>query len=936
MRTTTSFLLPIAALGAVLAAALLLARYGNYDHDARAIVLAGVVVALVAISQRAPVGNSAEDWAPLDGVAIFAAALLFDPLVAVALVAIAVVLAQGIERVRAQRAAGGRLFIVERRYAVTLVRSSLQAGAAGLVLAAGGWRPGVAQPVSPALFGTLGAAALVIWLLGSLVTAAAIARETGVPAHRLWRQAAPGGLAASLPLFGLCLVGALLAHRYSWALPLVALPAIAWRPTLLARAQHRNLDGFVESLADTVDARDRHTLDHSRRVADYAGKIAAEMGLPKAEIARIVRAARVHDVGNLSIERTLLVRDDTLTGEEWRAIKRHPAIGSDLLARFPHYAPAAPLVRHHHERVDGAGYPDGLYGEHIPIGARVIAVADALDAMASTRPYRPALPAEAIRAELTNQRDRQWDGRVVDALLRLVDRGEIALPGDERLHAFVSQEEAQDAGLGALSPPAQPGERTALEAQLMYQVFHDPLTGLPNRALFMDRLEHALARIRRSPDAIAVIFIDLDNFKAINDSWGHQAGDDVLIEVARRLEGCLRPGDTVARLAGDELTLLIESIGSVDDACTVAERVIAALGQPVDLGVEQEQITASLGIAFSSSGQESAPELLHNADTAMYRAKRDGKAGYAVYEPGMRSDAAEMVELKQDIVLAMERGELRVFYQPRAMLDSGRIVGMEALIRWQHPERGLILPAEFLPAAGHTGIVAEIDRLVLRDALRQLVAWRMAQAGGPPLVVSVNISARTFAAPSLAEDLVALLAEFRLDPRSLMLEVTEDVAMHDPEAAIERFAALKRVGILLAIDNFGAGSSSLSYLKRFPVDTLKIARGFVDGLGYNLGDTAVVRSIIAFASTMRRSVAAEGIETAEQFFQLRGLGCDAGQGNHLAPPLTRETISALLASGATLPLGRVGRGEFHAPRDMPDRPPASAIAPTRRIADAAS
>ncbi|RIK37271.1 MAG: hypothetical protein DCC58_18200 [Chloroflexi bacterium] len=933
MRTNTALHLGIAAGAALLLAVALPAAGGASPALTTSDLLVAIaLVVLLGCTQLLPIERTTERIA-LQGGLVFCLVLLVVPSLAVLLALAGILPVLAWEQHRA-----GRAQRPPAPYApATLAYVAMQAALGGMIVTFGGWQHGGPHNLSVSALVALALAAVTIWLIGSLAPSLSLVLSAGLPTRQILWQVSPSGLLATLPALGLGFAAALLAESRPWVLPLVALAGLGWLRALELFALRRSSDTFLEALADIVDSRDRHTIEHSRRVAGYAERIASELGLARNDVALVARAARVHDIGNMSIEPAMLVRDEPLTGEEWRAVKRHPGIGSNLLLRFPRYAAAAPLVRHHHERVDGSGYPDGLHGEHIPMGARIIAVADALDAMASARPYRPALPADVIRSEFALQRNRQWDGDVVDALLRLVERGEITLPGEERLHRYVVQAALEDQ---QETTPRQPlgsaPERSALEAQLMYQVFHDPLTNLPNRALFMDRLEHALARIRRSSDSVAVIFVDLDNFKTINDTWGHRAGDQVLIEIARRMEACVRPGDTVARLAGDELTLLVENIQSLDDALVVVERVAQALARPIPLEQESVQVSASMGVAFSPAGRETALEVLHHADTAMYRAKKDGKAGYAIYEPGMRHDAADMVELKQDIVLAIERGELTVHYQPKALLDSGRIAGMEALVRWHHPERGLILPAEFLPAAGHTGIVTEIDRYVLRDAVRQVVAWRMAQAAGPPLVVSVNISARTFANPHLANELAALLNEFRLDPRGLMLEVTEDVAMAEPDAAIERFTVLNRLGIQLAIDNFGAGSSSLSYLKRFPIDVLKIARPFVDGLGYDPGDTAVVRAIIAFASTLRRSVAAEGIETAEQFFQLRGLGCEQGQGNHLAPPLSRETISALVAGSATLPLGRAGRGALLAPAPFGERPITSAQTYARRISEATS
>jgi diguanylate cyclase (GGDEF)-like protein len=452
--------------------------------------------------------------------------------------------------------------------------------------------------------------------------------------------------------------------------------------------------------------------------------------------------------------------------------------------------------------------------------------------------------------------------------------------------------------------------RTPLELRLLHQAFHDPLTNLPNRALFMDRLEHALARIRRAPDAIAVLFLDLDNFKPINDNFGHQTGDQLLISVARRLETCVRPGDTVARLAGDEFTLLLENIVDIEDAFVVADRVLESLRSPVTINQHELLIGASIGIAYSTTGREGSDDLLHNADVAMYRAKHGGKAACRLFDPSMKVDALERQELERELRRAVERGELRLFYQPKVSLETGQIVGMEALVRWQHPQRGLILPSEFMPMAEETGLVNGIGEWVLQEAAVHAREWRPELAGEQPLLMSANLSARQFQDPRLVETVAGALRWARIEPWRLTLEITEDVAMENAEQALETLRQLKELGVRLAFDDFGNGRSSLRYLKQFPIDTLKIARSFIDGLGYDADDMAIVRSILDFAGNLRRNVTAEGVETTEQFFLLRGLGCDEGQGYFFARPLTGDAAAALVAASAPLPFGRAGRGHF--------------------------
>ena len=451
--------------------------------------------------------------------------------------------------------------------------------------------------------------------------------------------------------------------------------------------------------------------------------------------------------------------------------------------------------------------------------------------------------------------------------------------------------------------------------RLLRQAFHDTLTDLPNRALFMDRLEHALARIRRAPDAIAVLFLDLDNFKPINDSLGHQAGDQVLVAVARRLETCVRPGDTVARLAGDEFTILLENIVDTDDAFVVAERILETLRSPLTIDQHELFVGTSIGIVHSTSGREGSDELLHQADLAMYRAKASGRPAYRLFDASMKADALNRQELERDLRLAVERAELRLFYQPKVRLDSGRIVGMEALVRWQHPQRGLILPSEFMLAAEETGLIAPIGAWVLREAACHAQAWRPHAPGDPPLAMSANVSTRQFHDPRLVETVSETLRSSGIEPTRLILEITEDVAMADPETTLDTLRELKTLGVRTAIDDFGNGRSSLRYLKQFPIDMLKIGRSFINGLGYDPGDTAIIRSILDLAGHLRRGVTAEGIETTEQFFMLRDLGCEEGQGYYFARPLNAAAATAVIATGAALPFGQVGRGVF------PSEPP---------------
>jgi diguanylate cyclase (GGDEF)-like protein/PAS domain S-box-containing protein len=446
-------------------------------------------------------------------------------------------------------------------------------------------------------------------------------------------------------------------------------------------------------------------------------------------------------------------------------------------------------------------------------------------------------------------------------------------------------------------------ERKAFEQQLSHMAFHDPLSELPNRALFMDRLEHVLARARRSKLSAAVIFLDLDNFKVVNDSLGHKVGDQLLVEVAQRIQSCLRPEDTAARLGGDEFTVLLEDVAELSDAIRVAERIAEHLSAPFTLNRQEVFSSASIGIALSTPEHGGPEALVRNADVAMYQAKVNGKARYQVFEPSMNARANERLELETDLHRAIERGELRVYYQPIVSLKTGRISEMEALVRWERPAHGMVSPAEFIPLAEDVGLIVPIGQWVLEEACQQARLWQQRYPSDPPLVMSVNLSARQFQQPTLIEDIRRALDETGLDPGTLKLEITESVVMQKAESTIATLQELKGLGVQLAIDDFGTGYSSLSYLKRFPVDTLKIDRSFVAGIDADSQDTAIVDAMLALARALKLTVTAEGIESLAQLRRLHALGCDRGQGYYFAKPLPAGAISTLLTRDHSVSAG---------------------------------
>jgi diguanylate cyclase (GGDEF)-like protein/PAS domain S-box-containing protein len=437
-------------------------------------------------------------------------------------------------------------------------------------------------------------------------------------------------------------------------------------------------------------------------------------------------------------------------------------------------------------------------------------------------------------------------------------------------------------------------ERKQLERQLAHQAFHDALTDLPNRTLFTDRLGHALVRAARREVSVAVLFLDLDRFKVVNDSLGHDVGDQLLAAVGSLLRGCVRRGDTVARLGGDEFTILLEDVATVADAAHVAERIMAAMQGPFQLAGQEICVSASIGIALSGGHATTPEDLLRDADAALYRSKNRGKARYEVFDASMQAHALERLQLENDLRHAIERGDLRVYYQPIVSLGSGHVVGAEALLRWQHPEHGFVPPGQFIPLAEESSLILPLSRWVLAEACRQAAAWQRRYPDAPPITVGVNLSVRQFQHPALVDEVAAVLRETGLDPHCLSLEITESMMMETAEGTSVILRRLKELGVKLAIDDFGTGYSSLGYLKRFPVDMLKIDRTFVAGLGRDPEDSAIVHAVIRLAHTLGLEVTAEGIETADQADNLRATGCELGQGYLFARPLPADAVEAVL------------------------------------------
>jgi diguanylate cyclase (GGDEF)-like protein len=434
-------------------------------------------------------------------------------------------------------------------------------------------------------------------------------------------------------------------------------------------------------------------------------------------------------------------------------------------------------------------------------------------------------------------------------------------------------------------------EHRRLEGELIHQAFHDSLTGLANQALFRDRVEHATSRLQRHGGQLAVLFVDLDDFKNVNDSLGHSAGDDLLKIVSDRLASCLRHGDTAARLGGDEFAVLIDDLDDPEAANEIAERIITVLREPIHLGAKHVSATASVGIAFGSAGAH-ADEMLRNADLAMYTAKGSGKNCVRIFAPEMHLAAVERLDLEVHLRGAAERGELVMYYQPIYELRTGRLAAFEALVRWQHPERGLLGPMSFIPFAEAGGLIDEIGNHVLLSACEEASRWvRMVGEAAAPSI-TVNVSPRQLLDADLPERVDSLLQRSGLDPARVILEITEGALIKDPDAATAKLTSLRHLGVRLAVDDFGTGYSSLAYLQQFPIDMLKIDRSFVNDMARP--ESSLAAAIVQISHTLGLVPIAEGVESQEQADALAELGCDLAQGFHLGRPADADATRALL------------------------------------------
>jgi diguanylate cyclase (GGDEF)-like protein len=496
----------------------------------------------------------------------------------------------------------------------------------------------------------------------------------------------------------------------------------------------------------------------------------------------------------------------------------------------------------------------------------------------------------------------------------------------ERARAEAERERAEQAErhVEELSRHIAEQERISLQLQeskdhFRHAAFHDALTRLPNRALLAENLKFVIERAKNHEDyQFAVLFLDLDRFKNVNDSLGHSIGDQLLIAMARRLESCIREVDMVARLGGDEFAILLDGIPTQAEATNMAQRIQEKLQSPFNLSGHEVFTTTSIGIAVSSTGYDHPENMLRDADTAMYRAKAQGKACYEVFDKGMHTHAVYVLQMENDLRRAIDREELRVHYQPIVSLENGQLAGFEALIRWQHPERGFINPADFIPLAEDTGLIVPLGLWILKRACQQLCQWQWQSPANRSLFMSVNLSGKQVAQPTLVSDIREILEETHVEARHLKLEITESAVMENAEMAARILNRLKALGVQLSIDDFGTGYSSLSYLHRFPVNTLKIDRSFVGRIGEAAENIEIVRTVVSLAENMGMEVVAEGVETLSQLMQLRKLKCQYAQGYLFSRPVDAESVSSWISKKphwqeALFP----GAGDYFVPAQPP-------------------
>ncbi|MDQ1395250.1 MAG: hypothetical protein QOG64_509 [Acidimicrobiaceae bacterium] len=675
---------------------------------------------------------------------------------------------------------------------------------------------------------------------GVLMIVAAIAISEGRLDWRRLPQILGQAITVTSTNCSLALAGAALIWQTRWAFWLLIVPSVtvylAYRAYTSEREKHESLEFLHQATGTLHGAQDAETA--------MSGLLEQVVLTFRAEYAEIVLFSG-QDGGD-----TICIR--VAANGDRSAVPVDASSVSQLQTLVADGPPAVLFARGSHE----AGLP-GCFG-----GGRV---KDAMLAvlLGETRAIGAIVVANRLGDVST------FDGADLKLFETLANHTSVALEYDRLEEAFV--------------------QLRSLEAQLKHQAFHDSLTQLANRALLLKATEEAVA----AGESLALLFVDLDDFKTVNDSLGHEAGDVLLTRVAQRLRDCLGPDDLPARLGGDEFAILLAPGSDLARAVQCAGTMLGALRQPVGVGAAEAFLHASIGIAVSRPGQMAA-DLLRDADVAMYWAKSQGKDRFEVFEPSMGVAVQKRHQLKADLQRGIDRQEFPVLYQPLIELNTGRIMGLEALVRWDHPDRGRVGPVDFIPLAEETGQVVAIGREVLRTACRQAVAWQDSFGVGPPLRINVNLSVRQLYEPGLLDDLTQILRETSLEPNCLALEITESVVVNNTEATVARLQAIRALGVRLVMDDFGTGYSSLSYLRWLPIDAIKIPKPFVDGIATGGRDSALAQAIVGLGESLQLTVVAEGIETDLQLEALKTMGCELGQGYLFARPLEPEAVTELL------------------------------------------
>jgi diguanylate cyclase (GGDEF)-like protein/PAS domain S-box-containing protein len=764
--------------------------------------------------------------------------------------------------------------------------------AVGLSLVAFHAASGPAVTVSPRILFAALLAALVFFVVNTLALGAILA-ATGAPL----RSALRDGLEIRLLLVGasvaLGLLSALAITAYSWSLVVALLPMMILRQVLAGHFRARHDRARLRGLFDaTLDA---HRAFGDGGVTDVV--LSAAQALLRCTSAALVDSPSDDglsvqlEAGRGWLEVSGRSRSEPFDDADRALLEALAAVGSGALTN----ATLFDEVRYERNRLEAITSSLGEGVCAVDSDGRLTfanpAANDMLDRTgmsgAADEPSLPIAPsflaAPALRCmelRATIRNDDTTFERADGSVFPVAFTASPIIDGDQAIGAVIAFRDI--------------AERKVFEEQLARHAFHDALTSLPNRRLFLDHLDHAIRRSSRSNETHAVLFADVDRFKLINDSLGHHSGDQLLIAMAERLKGALRPGDILARFGGDEFTVLLENVVDHSDAVAVARRIIGQLREPIALGGGHETVaTVSIGIALTSV-DKTRDDILHDADVAMYQAKAKGRTGhYVVFDANaMGTRSPERLDLETALRRAIEADELEVYYQPLVSAGTVACVGAEALVRWNHPERGLLLPSEFIGLAEETELILPIGRYVLEQACWRARSWR--DQFGFPVSMSVNLSPRQFLQPRLVDEVSEILTTTGVDPSQICLEITESLAMSDVEWVAGVLLDLKSLGVRVAIDDFGTGYSSLGYLKRFPVDVVKIDRSFIDGLDSSAVDAAIVAAVIGLADAIGMTTVAEGVETREQFEHLRALGCKTLQGFYLAKPMPASSMEALL------------------------------------------